>query len=131
MRPGWLARSLPPRKPLARSLPSMLAARPSVRARRVKLACRSCGRVAAFVDEDPAGTRFERYRGLRLVVRSQNITRRNLHSVSCPAHGRLLASWTAVLPATVAARDGRVRQLRLPPVVMRRKARGCAGLPPE
>jgi len=78
-----------------------------------------------------AGTRFERYRGLRLVVRSQNITRRNLHSVSCPAHGRLLASWTAVLPATVAARDGRVRQLRLPPVVMRRKARVCAGLPPE
>jgi hypothetical protein len=46
---------------LARSLPSMFAARPSVRARRVKLACRSCGRVAAFVDEDPVGARFERY----------------------------------------------------------------------
>ena len=94
----------------------MLAARPNVRARRVKLACRSCGRLAASVDEDPAGTRFERYRGLRLVVRSQNVTRRNLHSVSCPVHGRLLASWAAVLPAAIAARDGQVRRLRLRPV---------------
>jgi hypothetical protein len=93
----------------------MLAARPSVRARRVKLACRSCGRVAAFVDEDPAGTRFEGYPGLRLLVRSRSITRRNLHSVSCPEHGRLLASWTAVLPAAIAARDGRMRRLRLRP----------------
>ena len=116
MRPGWLARSLPLRKGLARSLPSMLAAQQSVRARRVRLACRSCGRVAAFVDEDPAGTRFERYRGLRLLVRSRNITRRNPQSVSCPVHGRLLASWTTVLPAAIAARDGRVRRLRLPPV---------------
>ena len=94
----------------------MLAAKPSIRARRVKLACRLCGRVAAFVDEDPAGTRFERYRGLRLVVRSPNTTRRNLQSVSCPLHGRLLASWTAVLPAAIAARDGRVRRLPLRPV---------------
>jgi hypothetical protein len=94
----------------------MLVAQQSVRARRVRLACRSCGRIAAFVDEDPAGTRFERYPGLRLLVRSRNITRRNLHSVSCPEHGRLLASWTAALPAAVAARDGRVRRLRLPPV---------------
>jgi hypothetical protein len=94
----------------------MLAAQQSVRARRVMLACRSCGRIAAFVDEDPTGTRFERYPGLRLLVRSRNITRRNLHSVSCPEHGRLLASWTAALPAAVAARDGRVRRLRLPPV---------------
>jgi hypothetical protein len=116
MRPGWLARSLPPGTPLARSLPSMLAARPSVRARRVKLACRSCGRVAAFVDEDPAGTRFEHHPGLRLLVRSTNVTRRHLHSVSCPEHGRLLASWAAVLPAVVAARDGRVRRLWPPPV---------------
>jgi hypothetical protein len=116
MRPGWLARSLPRRKGLARSLPSVLAARQSARARRVKLACRACGRVVAFVDEDPAGTRFERYPGLRLLVRSPNITRRNLHSVSCPEHGRLLASWTAVLPAAVAARDGRLRRLKLPPV---------------
>jgi|SRR5437660_8068652 hypothetical protein len=116
MRPGWLARSLPRRKGLARSLPSMLAAQQSARARRVKLACRSCGRIAAFVDEDPAGTRFERYRGLRLLVRSGNVTRRNLQSVSCPVHGHLLASWTAVLPVAVAARDGRVRRLRLPPV---------------
>ena len=116
VRPGWLARGLPPRKGRARRLPSMLAAKPSVRARRVRLACRSCGRVAAFVDEDPAGTRFERYPGLRLLVRSRNSTRRNLQSVWCPVHGRLLASWTAVLPATIAARDGRVRRLRLPPV---------------
>ena len=116
VRPGWLARSLPPGKGLARSLLSMLAAKPIIRARRVRLACRSCGRVAAFVDEDPAGTRFERYPGLRLVVRSRNIARRNFQSVSCPVHGRLLASWTAVLPAVVAARDGRVRRLRLPPL---------------
>lgn len=61
VRPGRLARGLPSRKGLARRLPSMLAAKPSVRARRVRLACRLCGRVAAFVDEDPAGTRFERY----------------------------------------------------------------------
>lgn len=101
---------------MARSLPSILATRPSVRARRVKLACRSCGRVAAFVDEDPAGTRFEGYPGLRLLVRSATVTRRNLHPVSCPEHGRLLASWTAVLPAAVAAQDGRVRRLRLRPV---------------
>ena len=94
----------------------MLAAQPSTRARRVRLACRSCGRLAAFVDEDPAGTRFERCPGLRLLVRSPDITRRNLQSVACPVHGRLLASWTAVLPAVVAARDGRVRRLRLPPV---------------
>ena len=116
MRPGSLARGLPRRKGPARSLASMLAAQPSVQARRVKLACRSCGRVAAFVDEDPAGTRFERYRGLRLLVRSRNIARRNLHSVSCPVHGQLLASWTAVLPAAIAARDGRVRRLLLWPV---------------
>lgn len=116
VRPGWLARGLPPGKGRARRLPSMLAAKPSVRARRVRLACQSCGRVAAFVDEDPADTRFERYPGLRLLVRSRNSIRRNLHSVSCPMHGRLLASWTAVLPAVVAARDGRVRRLRLPPV---------------
>jgi hypothetical protein len=116
VRPGWLARSLPGMKGLARGLPSMLAAQWSVRARRVRLACRSCGRVAAFVDEDPAGTRFERHPGLRLLVRSRNITRRNPQSVSCPEHGRLLASWTAVLPAAVAARDGAVYQLRLPPV---------------
>ena len=32
MRPGWLARSLPRRKGLARSLPSMLAAQQSARA---------------------------------------------------------------------------------------------------
>jgi hypothetical protein len=114
MRRGWLARSLP-RSKGPRSLPSVLAAQQSVRARRVKLACRSCGRVAAFVDEHPAGTRFERYRGLTLLVRSGNIARRNLHSVSCPVHGRLLASWTAVLPAVIAARDGRVRRLRLRP----------------
>ena len=81
-----------------------------------KLACRSCGRVSAFVDEDPVGTPFERYPGLRLVVRSRNAASRNLQSVSCPEHGRLLASWTAVLPAAVAARDGRVRRLRLRPV---------------
>ena len=37
MRPGWLARSLPRRKGLARSLPSMLAAQQSARARRVRL----------------------------------------------------------------------------------------------
>jgi hypothetical protein len=115
MRPGWLACSLPRTKGPARSLPPMLAAKPGIRARRVKLACRCCGRVAAFVDEDPAGARFERHRGLRLVVRSRNITRRNLQSVSCPEHGRLLASWTAVLPVAVAARDGRVRRLRLRP----------------
>ena len=78
------------------------------------LACRACSRIAAFVDEDPAGARFERYRPA-LLVRSPNITRRNLHSVSCPEHGLLLASWRAVLPAAVAARDGRVRRLKLPP----------------
>ena len=94
----------------------MLAAKPGIRARWVRLACRSCGRVAAFVDEDPAGARFEPYPGLRLLVRSPDITRRNLQSVWCPGHGRLLASWTAVLPAVVAARDGRVRRVRLPPV---------------
>ena len=116
VRPGRLARSLSRKTSLARRLQSMLAAKPSVRARRVRLACRSCGRVAAVVDEDPAGTRFEGYPGLRLLVRSRNISRRNLQSVSCPEHGRLLASWTAVLPAAVAARDGRVRRLRLPPV---------------
>lgn len=48
-------------------------------------------------------------------MRSPNVARRNLQSVSCPVYGRLLASWTAVLPAVVAARDGRVRRLRLPP----------------
>jgi hypothetical protein len=37
---GWLARNLPQRKGLTRSLSSMLAARPSIRARRVQLACR-------------------------------------------------------------------------------------------
>jgi hypothetical protein len=116
MRPGQLARSLSRRTSLARRLPSMLAARPVIRARRVTLACRSCGRLAASVDEDPAGTRFERCPGLRLVVRSASITRRDLQSVRCPEHGRLLASWTAVLPAAAAARDGRVRRLRLPPV---------------
>ncbi len=53
MWPGWLARSLSRRPWLARSLPSMLDA--PAGARRVKLACASCGRVAAVVDEDPAG----------------------------------------------------------------------------
>jgi hypothetical protein len=91
----------------------MLAAQP--KARRVKLACASCGRVAAFVDEDPAGARFRGYPGLRLVVRSGKFTRRHLRSVRCPEHGWLKAGQTAVLPAVAAARDGRVRTVRLQP----------------
>jgi hypothetical protein len=50
---------------------------------------------------------------LRLVVKSRKITRRHLQSVACPEHGRLKATWEAVLPAAVAARDGRVRRLQL------------------
>jgi hypothetical protein len=94
----------------------MLAAKPDAPARRVRLACASCGRVAAVVDEDRAGARFRDYPGLRLVVRSRNITRRHLQSVRCPEHGRLKARWRAVLPAAAAARDGQVRRLRLRPV---------------
>jgi len=117
MWPGRLARSLSRRPWHARSLPSMRDAKPDAPAgaRRVKLACASCGRVAAVVAEDPAGIRFRDHPGLRLVVRSRNITRRHLQSVRCPEHGRLKARWTAVLPAAAAARDGRVRRLRLRP----------------
>ena len=99
-------------------MPSMLTAQPDapVPARRVELACASCGRVAAFVDEDPGGARFRKYPGLRLVVRSGKFTRRHFQSVWCPEHGRLNARQAAVLPAAAAARDGRVRTLRLPPV---------------
>jgi hypothetical protein len=82
----------------------------------VKLACRTCGRVAAVVDEDPAGISSRDYPGLRLMVRSGKITRRHLQAVSCPVHGRLDAHWRTVRPAAAAARDGRVRMLRLPPV---------------
>jgi hypothetical protein len=114
MRPGRLARSLSKRASTARGLPSMLAARPRAW-RRVKLTCASCGRVAAYVDEDPVGRSFRNYRDLRLVVRSRNITRRHLQSVTCPEHGRLKATWKTVLPAAVAARDGRVRSLQLRP----------------
>jgi hypothetical protein len=115
MRPGRLARSLSKGASLARGLPSILAAQPDARARRVKLVCASCGRVAAHVDEDPAGRFFHDYPDLQLVVRSTNITRRHLRSVTCPEHGRLEATWKAVLPAAVAARDGRVRSQRLRP----------------
>jgi hypothetical protein len=116
MRPGSLARALTAKTARARRLPSMLAAQPHAPARRVKLACTSCGRVAAFVDEDPSGARFRGYPGLRLVVRSGKITRRHLQSVWCPEHGRLNARQAAVLPAAAAARDGRVRTVRLRPV---------------
>jgi hypothetical protein len=118
VRPGSLARALAAKTARVRRLPSMLNAKPDapVPARRVKLACASCGRVAAFVDEDPAGARFRDYPGLRLVVRSGKFTRRHLQSVWCPEHGRLNASRAAVFPAAAAARDGRVRTLRLPPV---------------
>lgn len=118
MRPGSLARILSRKKAQARDLPSMLAAKPNApaKARRVRLTCASCGRVAALVDEDPAGARFRDYPGLRLAVRSGNITRRHLQSVVCPEHGRLHARQAVVLPAAAAARDGRVRTLRLPPV---------------
>lgn len=115
MRPGRLARGLSKRASLARGVPSMLAAQPVASARRVKVTCASCGRVAAYVDEDPAGLCF-RGPDLRLVVRSGNITRRHLQSLACSEHGRLKATWKAVLPAAVAARDGRVRKLQLWPV---------------
>ena len=120
MRPGSLARTLSAKKARARRLPSILAAaQPNdpEPARRVKLACASCGRVAAFVDEDRAGARFRDYPGLRLVVRSGKFTRRHLQSVRCPEHGRLNAKQAAVLAAAAAARDGRVRTLRLLPTV--------------
>jgi hypothetical protein len=116
MRPGQLARSLSKRASLARGLPSILAAQPVVRARRVELVCASCGRVAAHVDEDPVGRFFHNYPDLRLVVRSRKMTRRHLKSVTCPEHGRLKATWKAVLPAAAAARDGQVRSQRLWPV---------------
>ena len=115
MRPGRLARSLSKRASVARDLPSILAARPGVRARRVALTCASCGRVAAHVDEDPAGRFFRNYPDLRLVVRSRKLTRRHLQSVTCPVHGRLKVTWTAVLPAAALASDGRVRSLQLQP----------------
>ena len=100
---------------------SMMAAHPNTPAgtRRVKLACGSCGhgsrpRIVTMIDEHPSGTRFPDYPGLRLVARSGNVTRRHLQAVSCPEHGRLRAQWTDVLPAAAAAaRDGRVRTLRL------------------
>ena len=116
MRPGRLARSLSKRASLARGLPSIVAAQPGARARRVELTCASCGRVAAHVDEDPVGRFFHDYPDLQLVVRSRNITRRHLRSVTCPEHGRLKATWQDVLPAAVAARDGQVRSQRLRPV---------------
>ena len=118
MRPGSLARSSSRKTALARDLPSMLAANPNApaKARRVRLACASCGRVAALVDEDPAGARFRDYPGLRLAVSSGHITRRHFQSIFCPEHGRLNARRAVVFPAAVAARDGRVRTLRLPPV---------------
>jgi len=115
MRPGRLARSLSERLSLARGLPSTLAAQPVAWARRVELVCASCSRMAAYVDEDPAGRRFHSHPDLRLVIRSRHITRRHLQSVACPEHGRLKATWKAVLPAAIAARDGRVRSLRLWP----------------
>ena len=120
MRPGSLARTLSAKKARARRLPSILAAADPIdpeAARRVKLACASCGRVAAFVDEDRAGARFRDYPGLRLVVRSGKFTRRHLQSVRCPEHGRLNAKQAAVLAAAAAARDGRVRTLRLLPTL--------------
>jgi hypothetical protein len=98
---------------------SMLARRDdSSRAgtRRVKLTCGSCGRVAAIIEEHPAGTSFADYPGLFVLVRSGHVTRRHLQQVTCPRHGLLRASWTRVLPAAEAARDGRVRTLRLWPV---------------
>jgi hypothetical protein len=118
MRPGSLARVLTAKKRRAHQLPRMLAAQRNSpqAARRVRLACASCGRVAAFVDEDPAGARFRGYPGLRVVVRSGKFTRRHLQSVRCPEHGRLRARQAEVLPATAAARDGRVRTVRLRPV---------------
>lgn len=116
MRPGQLARSLSNRASLARSLPSILAAQQGAWARRVRLTCVCCGRVAAYVDEDPVGRFFHNYPDLRLVVRSRRITRRHLQSVVCPEHGRLKATWKAVLPAAAAARDGQVRSLELWPV---------------
>ena len=99
-------------------MPRMLAAQRNSpqAARRVRLACASCGQVAAFVDEDPAGARFRNYPSLRLVVRSGKFTRRHLQSVRCPDHGRLKARQAAVLPAAAAARDGRVRTVRLRPM---------------
>jgi len=99
-------------------LPSMLAARANAprTVRRVTLVCASCSRVAAFVDEDPSGRRFRGYPDLRLVVRSGTFTRRHLQSVRCPEHGRLSARQATVLPAAAAARDGRVRTVRLRPV---------------
>jgi hypothetical protein len=116
MWPGRLARSLSNRASLARGLPSILAAPPIAWVRRVELTCASCGRVAAYVDEDPAGRFFRNYPDLRLVVRSRTITRRHLQSVACPEHGRLEVTWKAVLPAAVEARDGQVRSLQLWPV---------------
>jgi len=119
MKPGAFARTLSAKKARARRLPSILAALPNdpEAARRVKLACASCGHVGAFVDEDPAGARFRDYPGLRLVVRSGKITRRHLQAVRCPEHGLLKARQAAVLAAAAAARDGRVRTLRLPPTM--------------
>lgn len=119
MRPGRLARSLSKRKFLARGLPTPLAAKRAALARRVELTCALCGRVAAYIDEDPIGARFHDYPDLRLVarsvVRSRNITRRHIQSVACPEHGRLQAKWKDLLPAAAAARDGEVRSLRLWP----------------
>lgn len=103
-------------------MPSILAAQANAErtARRVELICAACGRVAAFVDEDPSGKRFRDYPGLRLVVKTGRITRRHLQSVRCPEHGRLKARQAAVLAAALAARDGRVRSVRLRPVTSAR-----------
>src|SRR5262249_50063536 len=117
MRPGSLARALAARTARVHRLPSMLAVQANAprTARRAELVCASCGRVAAFVEEDPSGRRFRDYPGLRLVVKSGKFTRRHLQSVRCPEHGRLNARQAAVLPAAAAARDGRVRTVRLRP----------------
>lgn len=81
--------------------------------RRVKLVCGSCGTVAAVVDEDPAGVPNSDYPGLLLIVRCGNRAHRHMQAVSCRRHGKLDATWERVLPLAQAARDGRVRTLRI------------------
>src|SRR5262249_54989779 len=100
---------------LARGLPSVLAAQPVAWARRVALVCASFSRVAAYIDEDPADRRFHSHPDLRLVVRARHGTPRPLPSLACPEPRQVKAPGKDVIPAAIAARDGRVRSLRLWP----------------